>query len=131
MPVKTNENTGLCKRNRTHAGDHRLKTVSLPSCWKPNQSPEISQAEASLKEDKRRPERSELKAHQKDVAALNLPGERRISKRTYDTLLPRYERIRKFRGESVFRRRATMLICQVRIRPQVFQETAKRPDYRV
>jgi len=93
---------------------------------------EIRQAEVRLKEDQQRvsQERKELEGqHQNDVTAMqSYTTERREVEAQISTdLLPRYERVRKFRGGIGISaaRDYVCEVCQVRIRPQVFQEIRK------
>ena len=93
---------------------------------------EIRNAEARLKEDQQRvsQERKELEAgHQKEVSAIESYDKERkeLEKQISGDLLPRYERVRKFRGGIGISaaRDYVCEVCQVRIRPQVFQEIRK------
>ena len=93
---------------------------------------EIRAAEARLKEDQQRvnQERRELESeHQKDVSAMESCTVGTQGNRSADSsdLLPRYERVRKFRGGIGISaaRDYVCEVCQVRIRPQVFQEIRK------
>ena len=93
---------------------------------------EIRTAEARLKEDQQRvtEERKMLEAeHQKDVSAMeSYSSERReIEKQISGDLLPRYERVRRFRGGIGLSAAKDYVceVCKVRIRPQVFQEIRK------
>jgi uncharacterized protein len=93
---------------------------------------EIRTAEARLKEDQQRvhQERRDLEtAHEKDMSAMqSCTAERRdIEAQISSDLLPRYERVRKFRGGIGLSaaRDYVCEVCQVRIRPQVFQEIKK------
>jgi predicted nucleic acid-binding Zn-ribbon protein len=90
---------------------------------------EIKSAEARLKEDQQlvNQERKALELeHQKDVSALGgyLEERKTIEPLISIDLLPRYERVRKFRGGiGVAPARDYMCdACKVRLRPQVFQE---------
>ena len=93
---------------------------------------DIRTAEARVKEDQQlvNRERTSLEAeHQKDVSAMDscLIERRQLEAQTSSDLLARYERVRKFRGGigiSVARDYVCE-VCQVRIRPQVFQEIRK------
>ena len=93
---------------------------------------DIRTAEARVKEDQQlvNRERKELEAeHQKDVSAIDscMTERREIQAQIATDLLTRYERVRKFRGGigiSVARDYVCE-VCQVRIRPQVFQEIRK------
>ena len=93
---------------------------------------EVRTAEARLKEDQQRvnQERRELEAgHQNDVSAMESCEKERkdIENQISGELLPRYERVRKFRGGVGISaaRDYVCELCQVRIRPQVFQEIRK------
>jgi predicted nucleic acid-binding Zn-ribbon protein len=95
-------------------------------------SQEIRQAEARLKEDQQRvnQERRELESeHQKDVSAMQscITERKDLEAQISSDLLPRYERVRKFRGGIGISaaRDYVCEVCQVRIRPQVFQEIRK------
>src|SRR5262245_24222952 len=93
---------------------------------------DIRSAEARLKEDQQRVnhERKDLEAdHQKDVSARDAYARERkeLESQISGDLLPRYERVRKFRGGIGISaaRDYVCEVCQVRIRPQVFQEIRK------
>jgi len=93
---------------------------------------DIKAAEARLKEDQQlvNQERRELEAaHQKEVIALEAYEKERkeVETEISSDLLPRYERVRKFRGGIGLSpaRDYVCEVCQVRIRPQVFQEIRK------
>jgi len=93
---------------------------------------EVKAAEARLKEDQQRvsEERRELeKINQRDISALeSYVKERRDIEKTVDPdLLPRYERVRKARGGIAVSAAKDYVceVCQVRIRPQIFQEIKK------
>ena len=93
---------------------------------------EIRTAEVRLKEDQQRvsQERRELEGeHKKDASALEscLTERKDIEAQVSSDLLPRYERVRKFRGGIGLSaaRDYVCEVCQVRIRPQVFQEIRK------
>jgi uncharacterized protein len=92
----------------------------------------IRTAEARLKEDQQmvNQERKQLESeHQKDVSAMeSYTTERReIEAQISSDLLPRYERVRKFRGGIGISAARDYVcdVCKVRIRPQVFQEIKK------
>lgn len=89
----------------------------------------IRAAEARLKDDQRlvSEERKKLEAeNQKELSALEAYIEERkgIESSVSDDLLPRYNRVRKARGGIAVSaaRDYVCEVCQVRIRPQVFQE---------
>jgi uncharacterized protein len=93
---------------------------------------EIRQAEVRLKEDQQRvsQERRELEGeHQNDVTAMQsyITERKDLEGQISSDLLPRYERVRKFRGGIGISaaRDYVCEVCQVRIRPQVFQEIRK------
>jgi len=93
---------------------------------------EIRQAEVRLKEDQQRvsQERKELEGqHQNDVTAMQsyITERKDLEGQISSDLLPRYERVRKFRGGIGISaaRDYVCEVCQVRIRPQVFQEIRK------
>jgi len=93
---------------------------------------EIRQAEVRLKEDQQRvsQERKELVGeHQNDVTAMQsyITDRKDLEGQISSDLLPRYERVRKFRGGIGISaaRDYVCEVCQVRIRPQVFQEIRK------
>jgi predicted nucleic acid-binding Zn-ribbon protein len=93
---------------------------------------EIKAAEARLKEDQQsvNQERKLLEVeHQKDLSALEgyVKERAEIEALVSSDLLPRYERVRKFRGGIGISpaRDYVCEVCQVRIRPQVFQEIRK------
>jgi predicted nucleic acid-binding Zn-ribbon protein len=93
---------------------------------------EIKAAEARLKEDQQtvNQERKVLEAeHQKDLTALEsyVKERKEVEAQISADLLPRYERVRKFRGGIGISpaRDYVCEVCQVRIRPQVFQEIRK------
>ena len=93
---------------------------------------EIRVAESRLKDDQQRvnQERRDLEGeHQKDVTAMqSYVAERKtLEAEITGDLLPRYERVRKFRGGIGISAAKDYVceVCQVRIRPQVFQEIRK------
>jgi predicted nucleic acid-binding Zn-ribbon protein len=93
---------------------------------------DIKAAEARLKEDQQvvNQERKLLEVeHQKDISALEgyVKERKEIEVLVSDDLLTRYERVRKFRGGIGISpaRDYVCEVCQVRIRPQVFQEIRK------
>jgi predicted nucleic acid-binding Zn-ribbon protein len=93
---------------------------------------EVKAGELRLKEDQQRvsEERRELeKVNQQDVSALeSYIGERRDIEKSLDVdLLPRYERVRKARGGIAVSAAVDYVceVCQVRIRPHLFQEIRK------
>jgi predicted nucleic acid-binding Zn-ribbon protein len=93
---------------------------------------EIKTAEARLKEDQQKVnvERSALEEENKrDITALDgyLKERKDIESSISSDLIPRYERVRKHRGGVAVApaRDYVCELCQVRIRPQVFQEIRK------
>jgi len=90
---------------------------------------DIKAAEARLKEDQHKvdQERTQLiEQNQRDLSALEsyLKERKGLEISISSDLLPRYERVRKARGGIAVAaaRNEVCEICQVRIRPQVFQE---------
>src|SRR6266567_6880018 len=90
---------------------------------------DIKAAEARLKEDQQKvdQERTQLiEQNQRDLSALEsyLKERKGLEISISSDLLPRYERVRKARGGIAVAaaRNEVCEICQVRIRPQVFQE---------
>jgi len=93
---------------------------------------DIRNAEVRLKDDQQKvtQERKELEAgHQKEVSAMESYAKERkeLEVQISDELLPRYERVRKFRGGIGISAARDYVcdVCKVRIRPQVFQEIRK------
>lgn len=93
---------------------------------------EIKTAEARLKEDQQmvNVERSALEDENKrDISALDgyLKERKEIEASVSSDLIPRYDRVRKHRGGLAVgpARDYVCELCQVRIRPQVFQEIRK------
>ncbi len=93
---------------------------------------EIKAAEAQLKQDQQRvnEERKALEEQNKrDLSALEscLKERGEIEASVSADILPRYERVRKHRGGIAVAaaRDYVCELCQVRIRPQVFQEIRK------
>jgi uncharacterized protein len=93
---------------------------------------EIKTAEARLKEDQQRVhiERAALEEENKrDISALDgyLKERKEIEATVSADLIPQYERVRKYRGGIGVgpARDYVCELCQVRIRPQVFQEIKK------
>ena len=93
---------------------------------------EIKTAEARLKDDQQKVdhERKQLsEVNQKDLSALEsyLKERKEIEGSISPDLVPRYERVRKARGGIAVAAARNELceICQVRIRPQVFQEVRR------
>jgi predicted nucleic acid-binding Zn-ribbon protein len=93
---------------------------------------EIKTAEARLKEDQQKVnvERAALEQENKqDISALDayLKERKEVEASISSDLIPRYERVRKARGGIAVARARDYVceLCQVRIRPQVFQEIRK------
>lgn len=135
LSVKTNEEYRALQKEIEHTQSAITKvedSILALMMEAENSQQEIRAAEARLKEDQQRvsQERKELEAtHQKDVAALEayVSERKELEKQISDDLLPRYERVRKFRGGIGISaaRDYVCEVCQVRIRPQVFQEIRK------
>jgi len=90
---------------------------------------ELKTAEAQLKEDQQKvnTERKQLEeGNKRDLGALDayLKERKEIAASVPPDLISRYERVRKHRGGIgvAAARNEVCEICQVRIRPQVFQE---------
>lgn len=135
LTVKTNEEYRALQKEIEHAqaAIRKVEDSILGLMLEAETSQqEIRSAEARLKEDQQRvnQERKELETeHQKDVTALqSCTAERKeLEVQISADLLPRYERVRKFRGGIGISaaRDYVCEVCQVRIRPQVFQEIRK------
>ena len=135
MAVKTNEEYKAFQKEIEHAQTaiRGVEDSILALMMEAESSQhDIRTAEARVKEDQQlvNRERGELEAeHQRDVSAMEscLTERRDIQAQIASDLLARYERVRKFRGGvgiSVARDYVCE-VCQVRIRPQVFQEIRK------
>jgi hypothetical protein len=135
LSVKTNEEYKAFQKEIEHAQEGirgvEDKILTLMMAAESVQA-EIKAAEARLKEDQQmvNQERKALEQeHQKDVAALEsyLSERKTIEPMISVDLLPRYERVRKFRGGiGVAPAKDYMCdACKVRLRPQVFQEIRK------
>ena len=135
LSVKTNEEYKALQKEIEHAQTEirRVEDSILALMLEAESSQhEIRAAEAQLKDDQQRvnQERRELEnEHQKDVSAMESCSTERkdIEAQISSDLLPRYERVRKFRGGIGLSaaRDYVCEVCQVRIRPQVFQEIKK------
>jgi predicted nucleic acid-binding Zn-ribbon protein len=135
LSVKTNEEYRALQKEieHTQTAINKVEDSILALMLEAESSlQEISQAEAHLKQDQQivTQERRELEGqHQKDVSALEsyVSERKEIEKQVSGELLPRYERVRKFRGGIGISpaRDYVCEVCQVRIRPQVFQEIRK------
>jgi predicted nucleic acid-binding Zn-ribbon protein len=135
LAVKTNEAYKALQTEIEHAQtairglEDNILTLMLEAEASQN---DIKAAEARLKEDESlvRQERAQLVAeHQKEISALEsyLTERKDIEAQISGDLLPRYERVRQFRGGIGISaaRDYVCEVCQVRIRPQVFQEIRK------
>jgi len=135
MAVKTNEEY----RALQHEIDHAQKAIrkleddilNLMIEAETGQA-ELKGAEAALKQDQEKvhAERKQLEEENKrDLSALDsyLKERKEIETAVSPDLVSRYERIRKHRGGVgvAAARNEVCEICQVRIRPQVFQEIRK------
>ena len=135
MSVKTNDEYRALQNEIEHAQSAIRKVedeiLNLMVEGKTQQS-EIKSAEVRLKEDQQRveSERKQLEEeNRRDLSALEsyLKERKEIESSISSELVPRYERIRKARGGIAVAaaRDYVCEICQVRIRPQVFQEIRK------
>jgi uncharacterized protein len=135
LAVKTNEEYRALQKEIEHAQVAIRKVedsiISLMLEAESSQN-DIKAAEARLKEDQQlvNQERKQLEIeHQKEAGALEgyLAERREIEAQISADLLPRYDRVRKFRGGIGISaaRDYVCEVCQVRIRPQVFQEIRK------
>ncbi len=132
MAVKTNDEYRALQHEIEHAQNSMRKIeneiLNLMVDAESSQG-DIKTAEARLKEDQQKvdQERKQLTAqNQHDLSALEsyLKERKEIETSISSDLLPRYERVRKARGGIAVAaaRNEVCEICQVRIRPQVFQE---------
>jgi uncharacterized protein len=135
LAVKTNEEYRALQKEIEHAqvGIRKVEDgiISLMLEAESSQN-DIKAAEARLKEDQQavNHERKQLEAeHQKEASALEgyVSERKKLEAQVSEDLLPRYERVRKFRGGIGISpaRDSVCEVCQVRIRPQVFQEIRK------
>ena len=135
LAVKTNEEYKALQKEIEHTQaaigkvEDGILTLMLDA---ESTQQDIRTAEARLKEDQQRvnQERKELESdHQKDLSAMESCEKERkeLESQVSTDLLPRYERVRKFRGGIGISaaRDYVCEVCQVRIRPQVFQEIKK------
>jgi predicted nucleic acid-binding Zn-ribbon protein len=135
LAVKTNEEYKALQKEieHTQAAIGKIEDSILTLMLDAESSQhEIRAAEARLKEDQQRvnQERKELEVdHQKDASAMEsyVKERKELESQISGDLLPRYERVRKFRGGIGISaaRDYVCEVCQVRIRPQVFQEIRK------
>jgi uncharacterized protein len=132
MSVKTNDEYRALQHEIDHAQNAIRKIeddiLNLMMEAESSQS-DIKAAEVRLKEDQHKvdQERKQLtEENQRDLSALEsyLKERKDIEAAISTDLLPRYERVRKARGGIAVAaaRNEVCEICQVRIRPQVFQE---------
>jgi len=135
LSVKSNEEYRLLQKEIEHAQNEirgiEDKILVLMMDAETSQA-DIKAAEARVKEDQQRvnQERKELESgHQKEISALEsyLKERTELAALISDDLLPRYERVRKFRGGIGLSQAKdyVCVVCQVRIRPQIFQEIRK------
>jgi len=132
LNVKTNEEYRALQTEIEHAqaGIRKVEDGILALMEEAENSQKaIKAAEGRLKEDQQmvNQERKALEAeHQKDASALEgyVQERKQIESQVSADLLPQYERVRKFRGGIGISaaRDSVCEVCQVRIRPQVFQE---------
>jgi len=132
MAVKTNDEYRALQHEIEHAQNAIRKIeddiLNLMMDAESSQG-DIKAAETRLKEDQQMvdQERKQLtEQNQHDLSALEsyLKERKAIETSISSDLLPRYERVRKARGGIAVAaaRNEVCEICQVRIRPQVFQE---------
>jgi predicted nucleic acid-binding Zn-ribbon protein len=132
MAVKTNEEYRALQHEIQHAqqGIRKIEDeiLNLMMEAEAGQS-ELKAAEAQLKEDQQKvhTERKQLEeGNKRDLGALDayLKERKEIDSSVSPDLILRYERVRKHRGGIgvAAARNEVCEICQVRIRPQVFQE---------
>src|SRR5207253_3071621 len=137
MAVKTNEEYRALQHEIEHAqsGIRKIEDEILNLMMEAESSQgDIKAAEARLKEDQQKVEQERkhlTEVNQRDLSALEsyLKERKEIEASISSDLLPHYERVRKHRGGIAVAaaRNEVCEICQVRIRPQVFQEI-KRND---
>jgi uncharacterized protein len=135
LSVKTNEEYRALQHEIEHAQNAIRKIedeiLNLMQEAETSQA-EIKTAEARLKEDQQKVnvERTALgEENKRDISALDgyLQERKEIENSISSDLIPRYERVRKHRGGIAVApaRDYVCEVCQVRIRPQVFQEIRK------
>lgn len=135
LSVKTNEEYRALQHEIDHAqkGIRKVEDDILNLMQEAETSTnDIKAAEVRLKEDQQKVsvERGQLEEENKrDLSALDacLKERKEIEASVSSDLLPRYERVRKHRGGVAVAaaRDYVCELCQVRIRPQVFQEIRK------
>jgi len=135
LSVKTNEEYRALQHEIEHAQNAIRKIedeiLNLMQEAETTQA-EIKTAEARLKEDQQKVnvERTALgEENKRDISAIDgyLQERKEIENSISSDLIPRYERVRKHRGGIAVApaRDYVCELCQVRIRPQVFQEIRK------
>jgi predicted nucleic acid-binding Zn-ribbon protein len=132
MAVKTNDEYRALQHEIEHAQSsiRKIEDEILNLMLEAESSQtEIRVAETRLKEDQQKvdQDRKQLtEVNQRDLSALEsyLKERKEIEASISSDLVPRYERVRKARGGIAVAaaRNEVCEICQVRIRPQVFQE---------
>ena len=132
MAVKTNDEYRALQHETEHAQTaiRKIEDDILNLMMEAESSQaEIKTAEVRLKEDQQKVDldRKQLtEQNQRDLSALEsyLKERKAIEASISADLVPRYERVRKARGGIAVAaaRNEVCEICQVRIRPQVFQE---------
>jgi len=135
LSVKTNEEYRALQHEIEHAqsGIRKIEDEILNLMMEAEASQgEVKTAELRLKEDQQnvKAERSQLEEENRhDLSALEayIKERKEIETSVSSDLLPQYERVRKHRGGiAVAAARDSLCeVCQVRIRPQVFQEIRK------
>jgi uncharacterized protein len=135
MSVKTNEEYRALQHEIEHAqqGIRKVEDDILNLMMEAESGQiELKTAEAVLKEDQQKVqvERKQLEEENKrDLSALDgyLKERKDIEGALSSDLVSRYDRVRKHRGGIgvAAARNSVCEICQVRIRPQVFQEIRK------
>jgi predicted nucleic acid-binding Zn-ribbon protein len=135
LSVKTNEEYRALQHEIEHAQNaiRRIEDEILNLMQEAETTQaEIKTAEARLKEDQQKVnvERTALgEENKRDISALDgyLQERKEIENSISSDLIPRYERVRKHRGGIAVApaRDYVCELCQVRIRPQVFQEIRK------
>ena len=134
LSVKTNEEYRALQHEIDHAQSaiRKIEDEILNLMMEAETSQfDIKNAETRLKEDQQKvnAERGQLgEENKRDLSALEgyMKERKEIEATVSADLLPRYERVRKYRGSAVSPARDYVCeLCQVRIRPQVFQEIRK------
>ena len=134
LSVKTNEEYRAFQHEIEHAqsGIRKIEDDILNLMMEAEASQaEIKAAETQLKEDQQKvnAERGQLgEENKRDLSARDgyLTERKEIEASISADILPRYERVRKYRGSAVSAARDYVCeLCKVRIRPQVFQEIRK------